>query len=49
MIRLGHSFFLDPQPDGWWLFRVAPSGTESHGPYTSLRHVLQQRVVRLPK
>lgn len=48
MIRLGHSFFLDPGPDGWVLFRVGPSGTERHGPYTSVRHVLQQRVVRLP-
>lgn len=49
MIRLGHSFFLDPGSDGWWMFRVGTAGTERHGPYTSVRHVLQQRVVKLPK
>lgn len=51
MIRLGHSFFLDPDSDGWWLLKVAGKErvTRRTGPYTSLRHVLQQRVVKLPK
>lgn len=49
MIPLGHSFFLDPGSDGWALLRVGTAGTERHGPYTSVRHVLQQRVVKLPK
>lgn len=51
MIRLGHSFFLDPGPDGWWLLEVAGKErvTRRFGPYTSVRHVLQQRVVKLPK
>lgn len=51
MIRLGHSFFLDPGSDGWWLLEVAGKGrvTRRTGPYTSVRHVLQQRVVKLPK
>jgi hypothetical protein len=53
MIRLGHSFFLDAQPDGWVLLEVTGEGrdrqTRRFGPYTSVRHVLQQRVVKLPK
>jgi hypothetical protein len=51
MIRLGHSFFLDPDSDGWWLLEVAGKErvTRRTGPYTSVRHVLQQRVVKLPK
>jgi hypothetical protein len=51
MIRLGHSFFLDPDSDGWWLLELAGKErvTRRFGPYTSVRHVLQQRVVKLPK
>jgi hypothetical protein len=51
MIPLGHSFFLDPDSDGWWLLEVAGKErvTRRTGPYTSVRHVLQQRVVKLPK
>jgi hypothetical protein len=51
MIRLGHSFFLDPGSDGWWLLEVAGKErvTRRPGPYTSVRHVLLQRVVKLPK
>jgi len=51
MIPLGHSFFLDPSSDGWWLLEVAGKErvTRRFGPYTSVRHVLQQRVVKLPK
>lgn len=50
MIPLGHSFFLDPGSDGWWLLEVAGKErvTRRTGPYTSVRHVLQQRVVKLP-
>lgn len=53
MIRLGHSFFLDPGPEGWTLFEVTGKDrdreTRRFGPFTSVRHVLQQRQVRLPK
>ncbi len=53
MIRLGHSFFLDPGPDGWTLFEVTGKDrdrqTRRFGPFTSVRHVLQQRQVKLPK
>jgi hypothetical protein len=53
MIRLGHSFFLDPGADGWTLFEVTGKDrdrqTRRFGPFTSVRHVLQQRVVKLPK
>ena len=53
MIRLGHSFFLDPGPEGWTLFEVTGKDrdrqTRRFGPFTSVRHVLQQRVVKLPK
>jgi len=53
MIRLGHSFFLDPGADGWTLFEVTGKDrdrqTRRFGPFTSVRHVLQQRQVKLPK
>jgi hypothetical protein len=53
MIRLGHSFFLDPGPDGWTLFEVTGKDrdrqTRRFGPFTSVRHVLQQRKVTLPE
>lgn len=52
MIRLGDSpFWIDPGASGWMLLRV---GTKKHpggrwGPFTSPKHVLQQRQVDLPK
>jgi hypothetical protein len=53
MIRLGHSFFLDPGPEGWTLFEVTGKDrdrqTRRFGPFTSVRHVMQQRQVKLPK
>ena len=53
MIRLGHSFFLDPGADGWTLFEVTGKDrdrqTRRFGPFTSVRHVLQQRKVTLPE
>lgn len=53
MIRLGHSFFLDPGPEGWTLSEVTGKDrdrqTRRFGPFTSVRHVLQQRQVKLPK
>lgn len=51
MIRLGKGFFLDPGPDGWTLFEVTGKErtTRRFGPFTSVRHVLQQRQVKLPK
>lgn len=53
MIRLGHSFFLDPGADGWTLFEVTSKDrdrqTRRFGPFTSVRHVLQQRKVTLPE
>jgi hypothetical protein len=53
MIRLGHSFFLDPGADGWTLFEVTGKDrdrqTRRFGPFTSVRHVMQQRQVKLPK
>ena len=53
MIRLGHSFFLDPGAEGWTLFEVTGKDrdrqTRRFGPFTSVRHVLQGRQVKLPK
>jgi hypothetical protein len=53
MIRLGNGFFLDPVPAGWTLFEVTGKDrdrqTRRFGPFTSVRHVLQQRQVKLPK
>ncbi len=53
MIRLGDRWWLDASASGWMLLEVRGDGrareTRRHGPYTSPRHVLQQRVVKLPK
>ena len=54
MIRLGDSaFWVDATPSGWALLEVAGDKrhrvTRRHGTFTSLRHVLQQRRVTLPK
>lgn len=55
MIRLGDSgFWLDADASGWVLVRALRKGSERlpperFGPFTSPRHVLQQRQVRLPK
>ncbi len=44
--------FLDPGPEGWTLFEVTGKDrdrqTRRFGPFTSVRHVLQQRQVKLP-
>ena len=54
MIRLGDSpWWLDATSSGWVLFEVAGKGrkrqTRRFGPFTSVEHVLHQRVVKLPK
>lgn len=53
MIRLGDSgWWLDPTAKGWVLCRVSGKGRQvvnrRYGPFTSVRHVLQQRAVKLP-
>jgi hypothetical protein len=55
VIRLGDSpFWLDATARGWVLVhaggkRGKPSTAERFGPFTSPRHVLQQRQVAIPK
>ena len=54
MIRLGDSpFWVDATAAGWALLEVVADkrqrATRRHGTFTSLRHVLQQRKVELPK
>ncbi|MFN7590305.1 MAG: hypothetical protein ACK5UQ_17640 [Planctomycetota bacterium] len=54
MIRLGDSaFWVDATAEGWVLLEVVADkrqrATRRHGTFTSLRHVLQQRKVELPK
>ena len=53
MIRLGDSgWWLDPTAKGWVLCHVSGKGRQvvnrRYGPFTSVRHVLQQRAVALP-
>ena len=53
MIRLGDSgWWLDPTAKGWVLCHVSGKGRKvmnrRYGPFTSVRHVLQQRAVVLP-
>ena len=52
MIRLGDSeFWLESGAGGWLLLRVDGKGrgrrTQAFGPYSSPRHALQQRQVKL--
>ena len=54
MIRLGDSaFWVDATAAGWVLLEVVAEkrqrATRRHGTFMSLRHVLQQRKVELPK
>jgi hypothetical protein len=55
VIRLGDSpFWLDATDRGWMLVhapvvRGKPAPPQRHGPFTSPKHVLQQRAVPLPK
>jgi hypothetical protein len=54
VIRLGDSpFWVDATAEGWVLLEVVADkrqrATRRHGTFTSLRHVLQQRKVELPK
>ena len=53
MIRLGTTgWWLDPTGEGWLLLEVVGKGrkrlTRRYGPFTSVRHLLQQRAVALP-
>lgn len=53
MIALGSGWWLDATGAGWVLIQVglkAKARTiERYGPFTSPRHAMQQRQVRLPK
>lgn len=54
MIRLAPDVWLDATSTGWWVVVVSrqkgrTSTPARHGPFTSPRHVLQQRVVALPE
>lgn len=53
MLRLGISnLWLSPTAAGWMLLKVSGDKrrvTERFGPFTSPKHVLQQRAVVLPK